>query len=200
MARHGENIYKRRDGRYEGRYVIGKTCGGKTRFGYVYGRQYAEVKRALLMKKAEWAQKSAAANGSCQDTLAEWLFCWMENELLGSVKVSSYQKHEDEYHMEAAKRDAAYQSDTEKYEQQREMRRSADRLAESKWKLAEERTQLTALERQMKLYQEELILIEEAAQSTEDELSWIPELKWKIAECRKRIAEMDHRLKLSQEE
>lgn len=29
MPRHGENIYKRRDGRYEGRYVIGKTASGK---------------------------------------------------------------------------------------------------------------------------------------------------------------------------
>ena len=48
MARHGENIYKRKDGRYEGRYVIGKTFSGKTRFGYVYGYQYAEVKKALL--------------------------------------------------------------------------------------------------------------------------------------------------------
>lgn len=93
MARHGENIYKRKDGRYEGRYVIGKTFGGKTRFGYVYGHQYAEVKKALLLKKAEWAQKPAAVNGSCQDILEEWLSCWMENELLGSVKVSSYQTY-----------------------------------------------------------------------------------------------------------
>ena len=34
MCRHGENIYKRKDGRYEGRYVLGKTEEGKTRFGY----------------------------------------------------------------------------------------------------------------------------------------------------------------------
>ena len=45
MARHGENIYKRKDGRYEGRYVIGKTPSGRTRFGYVYGYKYAEVKK-----------------------------------------------------------------------------------------------------------------------------------------------------------
>ena len=38
MARHGENIYKRKDGRYEGRYVIGRTLEGKTRFGYVYAQ------------------------------------------------------------------------------------------------------------------------------------------------------------------
>lgn len=91
MARHGENIYKRKDGRYEGRYVIGKNHDGKTRFGYVYGRLYAEVKKALLLKKAEMSQKTASVNESCQYTMAEWLSCWMENEMLGSVKVSSYQ-------------------------------------------------------------------------------------------------------------
>ena len=48
MARHGENIYKRKDGRYEGRYVIGKTPTGRTRFGYVYGRQYSEVRQILI--------------------------------------------------------------------------------------------------------------------------------------------------------
>lgn len=93
MARHGENIYKRKDGRYEGRYVIGKTRGGRTRFGYVYGRQYAEVKKALLLKKAEWTQRPVSINGRFRDTLAEWLARWMENELLGSVKVASYQTY-----------------------------------------------------------------------------------------------------------
>jgi len=43
MARHGENIYKRKDGRFEGRYVIGKNAKGRTRFGYVYGKRYTEV-------------------------------------------------------------------------------------------------------------------------------------------------------------
>ena len=51
MPRHGENIYKRRDGRYEGRYVVGKTATGKTKFGYGYGYQYTEVRNELLRKK-----------------------------------------------------------------------------------------------------------------------------------------------------
>ena len=93
MARHGENIYKRRDGRYEGRYVIGKTITGKTRFGYVYGRQYADVKKELLLKKADCAKTAPSGNGSCQSTVGEWLIYWMENELLGSVKTSSYQTY-----------------------------------------------------------------------------------------------------------
>lgn len=93
MAKHGENIYKRKDGRYEGRYVIGKTAKGKTRFGYIYGHRYADVKMALLLKKAERAKAPTAANGCCQDTLEEWIAHWMEHELLGSVKVSTYQAY-----------------------------------------------------------------------------------------------------------
>ena len=53
MPRHGENIYKRRDGRYEGRYVVGKLATGKTKFGYVYGYRYTEVRNELLRKKTE---------------------------------------------------------------------------------------------------------------------------------------------------
>ena len=48
MPRHGENIYKRRAGRYEGRYVIGKTSTGKTLFGYIYGCQYTKVLHQYL--------------------------------------------------------------------------------------------------------------------------------------------------------
>lgn len=93
MARHGENIYKRRDGRYEGRYVIGKTLAGKTRFGYVYARQYAEVRRLLLQKKAERLGQTEDKEIIRQGTLDAWMTYWMENELLGSVKVSSYQTY-----------------------------------------------------------------------------------------------------------
>ena len=89
MARHGENIYKRKDGRYEGRYVIGKTSQGKTRFGYVYGRRYMDVRRALLKRKAETGLQPAHAQAS-QPTLCEWMAYWLECEVLGSVKPSSY--------------------------------------------------------------------------------------------------------------
>lgn len=93
MARHGENIYKRKDGRYEGRYVTGKTLDGKTRFGYIYGRQYATVKKALLLKKAEFAKVPSANMSGDGETLGSWIAKWMEEELLGSVKPSSYQTY-----------------------------------------------------------------------------------------------------------
>lgn len=47
MPRKGENIYKRKDGRWEGRYIKGRTTDGKARYGYVYGKAYREVKAKL---------------------------------------------------------------------------------------------------------------------------------------------------------
>lgn len=38
MSRKGENIYKRKDGRWEGRYVKSKSPSGKTQYGYVYAK------------------------------------------------------------------------------------------------------------------------------------------------------------------
>lgn len=93
MPRHGENIYKRRDGRYEGRYVVGKTAAGKTRFGYVYGYQYTEVRNELIRKKAEQLRENVHAVCRCGALLRDWLRHWLENELLGSVKESSYQTY-----------------------------------------------------------------------------------------------------------
>lgn len=96
MSRRGENIYKRRDGRYEGRYVIGKNCKGKTRFGYVYGYEYSQVKSILLLKKAEQLQKIQTQIefvGSC----AQWINYWLKTEVQDMVKPSSYQTYQNLY-------------------------------------------------------------------------------------------------------
>lgn len=44
MARKGENIYKRKDGRWEGRYIKSRSSTGKANYGYVYAKSYREVK------------------------------------------------------------------------------------------------------------------------------------------------------------
>lgn len=96
MARRGENIYKRKDGRYEGRYVIGKTTDGRTKFGYIYGRQYQVVRSALLKKKA-------ALLGNCGEayshatTVSRWMEQWLETEHRSCVKQSSYQTYLNAY-------------------------------------------------------------------------------------------------------
>lgn len=43
MARKGENIYKRKDGRWEGRYIKSRSSTGKANYGYVYAKSYREV-------------------------------------------------------------------------------------------------------------------------------------------------------------
>ena len=47
MARRGENIYKRKDGRWEGRYKCGFTNDGKAKYRSVYAHSYAEVRAKL---------------------------------------------------------------------------------------------------------------------------------------------------------
>ena len=54
MARRGENIRKRSDGRWEGRYIKGRSADGKPCWGYVYGATYAEVREISIRKKAEY--------------------------------------------------------------------------------------------------------------------------------------------------
>lgn len=36
MPRRGENIYKRKDGRWEGRYIKQYDIKGKAQYGYIY--------------------------------------------------------------------------------------------------------------------------------------------------------------------
>ena len=48
MPRHGENIYKRKDGRWEGRY---KPDGASQKYKYVYASTYKEAKEKLAELK-----------------------------------------------------------------------------------------------------------------------------------------------------
>ena len=54
MPKTGRNIYKRKDGRWEGRYVKKQNINGKISYGSIYGKTCAEVKQrlsALLTEK-----------------------------------------------------------------------------------------------------------------------------------------------------
>lgn len=68
MARRGENIYKRKDNRWEGRYIKGYDFKGKAQFGYVYAKTYREVREKLT------AAKQTSFN---KPTISERAFnCW----------------------------------------------------------------------------------------------------------------------------
>ena len=48
MARTGENIYKRKDGRWEARYIVSYDGNGKAKYKYLYARTYSDVKSKLI--------------------------------------------------------------------------------------------------------------------------------------------------------
>ena len=54
----GENIFKRKDGRWEARYIKGYELSGKIKYGFCYGKTYKEAKEKVTKFKA------AMANGS----------------------------------------------------------------------------------------------------------------------------------------
>ena len=44
MSKKGENIYKRKDGRWEGRYIKLYDADGKAKYGYLYGKTYGDLR------------------------------------------------------------------------------------------------------------------------------------------------------------
>lgn len=73
MARKGENIYKRKDGRWEGRYKSGFDKNGKSKYKSVYGKSYAEVKAVLVLKKSDCSKGISA----CVSTIKELSLLWL---------------------------------------------------------------------------------------------------------------------------
>ena len=90
MPRKGENIYKRKDGRWEGRYVKGRD-GKKAIYGYVYSKSYSEVKKQLILKRAEYAleENKPSASAMRNALFSELSEMWLRS-IQASVKESTY--------------------------------------------------------------------------------------------------------------
>lgn len=80
MAKRGENIRRRKDGRWEGRYIKSRTSERKPVWGYVYGSAYADVKEILIRKKAE--------AGFYALSRTELIFRELAEQWLASIRVS----------------------------------------------------------------------------------------------------------------
>ena len=73
MARRGENIRKRKDGHWEGRYIKGRKPDHTAIWGYIYGRTYATVKRELTIRKNELqAFVLSAGNPTFRELAQKW--------------------------------------------------------------------------------------------------------------------------------
>jgi len=86
--RKGENIYKRKDGRWEGRYKKGYKPNGKIKYGYIYGKTFSEVRSQLYSMKAYYNTRQELYGGICMP-FEEWGHYWL-NEVQQEVKPSTY--------------------------------------------------------------------------------------------------------------
>lgn len=95
MPRKGENIYKRKDGRWEARYIKERTSDGKAVYGYVYANSYQEVK--LKQQQCFMRIVEQAKYGYIEEQKKTTLFCHLANEWKQSVapkvKESTYNKY-----------------------------------------------------------------------------------------------------------
>lgn len=90
MPRRGENIYKRKDGRWEARYIKEIYPDGRKKYGSVYGSSYTEVKN----KRQFFAPALSYHSGSAtESTVNEMIDRWLAH-IRPQVKASSFQKYE----------------------------------------------------------------------------------------------------------
>ena len=82
MPRKGENIYKRKDGRWEGRYIRSYDSEHKAKYAYVYGKTYSEVKRKLTEQRGNVQKVQPTKNKS--STYGELLDCWLHSMQLNT--------------------------------------------------------------------------------------------------------------------
>lgn len=122
MKCYRKNVYKRKDGRYEGRYIIGyENVYGKAIYRSVYAKTYKEIilkleeaenkvfeevqlQRLLREEREKCSQKGIIENvlniqfdenqkDRAKILLAEWLKEWLESYKKYTIKQSSYTRY-----------------------------------------------------------------------------------------------------------
>ena len=89
--RKGENIYLRKDKRWEGRYPKGRKSDGKIKYGYVYGKTYTEVRQKLFPLRLKY-HTIQEIHGTSSETFAEWSTYWL-SVVMENVKPSTFSSY-----------------------------------------------------------------------------------------------------------
>ena len=89
MSKRGENIYKRKDGRWEGRYISGRKPDGSAKYSSIYGKSYRDVKALLEKRKGDKARSASLSTLTVKGLMNAWL-----TMRVTLVKESSYQRYE----------------------------------------------------------------------------------------------------------
>ena len=88
----GENIFKRKDGRWEGRYIKEYDYTGKIKYGYVYGKTYREAKEKVVQHKAAVLNGTPILSSRARQKLSFYCDAWL-NSRKNKLKESTYDKY-----------------------------------------------------------------------------------------------------------
>jgi len=94
MSRKGENIYKRKDGRWEGRYIKSKSPTGKTSYGYVYSKTYRDVKAKLHDAITSCSNITIQPEVVSHDCFSSIASDWFDN-VTAQIKESTANKYQN---------------------------------------------------------------------------------------------------------
>lgn len=94
MPRRGENIFKRKDGRWEARYVKEITFDNRKKYGSVYASTYTQVKskREDIYKLLN--DKGVTENVLNNENIGYFIIQWLETNKI-RLKLSTYAKYHD---------------------------------------------------------------------------------------------------------
>lgn len=90
MAKKGTNIYKRKDGRWEGRYISEVLSDGTKKYSSVYGKTYKEAREKQLLQMSSVHLKN---NKKLFMTTEELMWEWL-GTIINKVKRTTFQKYE----------------------------------------------------------------------------------------------------------
>lgn len=91
MSRRGENIYKRGDGRWEGRYIRGRTPEGRAQYGYVYAATYSACREKRRQRLQELPSEITPSNNMTLPEAVELFFT--EREQKQKLKASTVSRY-----------------------------------------------------------------------------------------------------------
>lgn len=92
MPKKGENIYKRKDGRWEGRFAVGRTSTGRLLYKSIYAHSYHEAKEKIIRIREQHYLTSDTKYMSAKITLNTVADEWLQT-VESSLKESSYIKY-----------------------------------------------------------------------------------------------------------
>ena len=89
----GENIFKRKDGRWEARYIKGYELSGKIKYGFCYGKTYREAKEKVTKCKAALVNGKPIPSTNSRHRFAFYCDEWLRMRK-PKVKESTYIKYD----------------------------------------------------------------------------------------------------------